>query len=250
MTIGLVLLGIISALLFFGAAEPYFDRLGMTSWLAFLLTLGLIIGAVIPEIRTESLTITVSGFVMPLIVGVIVTALAFKHGDGLRTMLGIILVGMTTVAFRLIIRPDTQATLILAAVITGIVGGSVAYMSTNSKVGVIAASITGCVIGDLAASALNYGVFGAETFVIGGNSIFDAIIIAAVAGTLLGILVDKIRSGMRNRATHNKYLAAETAEELGKIDEESAEVKEKRVETSETEEKNADEWLSNDKSRD
>ena len=61
MTIGLVLLGIIAVLLFFGAAEKYFDRLGLTSWLAFLLVLALIIGAVMPEVRAGTFVMTVGG---------------------------------------------------------------------------------------------------------------------------------------------------------------------------------------------
>ena len=53
MTTGIVILGIVAVLLFFGAAERYFDRLGMTSWLTFLIVLALIIGAVMPEVRAE-----------------------------------------------------------------------------------------------------------------------------------------------------------------------------------------------------
>ena len=45
MTTGIIILGITAVLLFFGAAERYFDRLGMTSWLAFFLLTGFIGGA-------------------------------------------------------------------------------------------------------------------------------------------------------------------------------------------------------------
>ena len=55
MTIGIATLAVVAVLLFFGAAERFFDRAGLTSWLAFLLTLALIVGAVIS-------TVTVLGY--------------------------------------------------------------------------------------------------------------------------------------------------------------------------------------------
>ena len=107
MTIGIATLAVVAVLLFFGAAERFFDRAGLTSWLAFLLTLALIVGAVLPDITSAALIITPGGSIMPLVVSGVLVAVAVRKGEGARTLLAAIVVTMSTVAFRLIIGTET-----------------------------------------------------------------------------------------------------------------------------------------------
>lgn len=214
MTIGLIILGIMAVLLFFGAAEKYFDRLGLTSWLTFLLILALIIGVVVPEIRGENFVMTVGGFIMPLIVSVIVSIFAVKEGEAVRTALGIAVQAALTVMFRLIIGAETTATVLATSLSIGFAGGAAAYLAAGSRLGTLSSALFGCILGDVISALLLRGLFGYETITIGGYGIFDAMIIAATFGLIMAEIVAAVRRAVNNRRIKEQKLEAEAGEDV------------------------------------
>ncbi|MBQ7227157.1 MAG: hypothetical protein IJX05_02005 [Clostridia bacterium] len=194
MTIGLVILGVSAVLLFFGAAEKYFDRLGLTSWLAFLLILALIVGAVTPEIRTENFVMTVGGFVVPLVVSIVLFALASRQGSMLRTLLAVILVTSSTIIFRLIFDVTDSVMLLVSNLLIGFVGGALGALGAGSRLGALAGGMGGVVLGDLISALTQTYIFGSGTFALGGG-IFDGVIIA----TAFGLIVAEVTQSLRKR---------------------------------------------------
>lgn len=214
MTIGLIILGILAVMLFFGAAEKYFDRLGLTSWLTFLLILALIVGAVVPEIKTEGFIMTVGGFIIPLIVGVIILIFAVKDGEALRTSLAIPVVAALTVMFRLVIGVNSTATVLATSLLIGFVGGAAAYLAAGSRLGTLAGALGGCIIGDAISAALLRGLFGYQTLTLGGYGIFDGMIIAATFGLIMAETVAAVRRAVGGRLAKEQDLNAEAGEDV------------------------------------
>ena len=230
MTIGIATLAVVAVLLFFGAAERFFDRTGLTSWLAFLLTLALIVGAVLPDITSAALIITPGGSIMPLVVSGVLVAVAVRKGEGARTLLAAIVVTMSTVAFRLIIGTETPAALL-----------------ARSSLGALAGAMVGCVLGDIAAASLAYGAFGAETLVLGGYGIFDSIAIACTFGCVLVEVTDALQRAAENKRTRTAALSAEAGED---VDIDADEPEEKKKDPPAEERDEADTWTSDDKNHD
>ncbi len=213
-TIGLIILGILAVMLFFGAAEKYFDRLGLTSWLTFLLLLALIIGAVVPEIKTEGVVITVGGFIVPTVVAVIVLVFAVKSGEAVRTVIAILVTAAVTAMFRVLMGTETSGAVITFSLLVGFVGGAAAYLSAGSRLGTIAGAIGGCVIGDTVTAAIIGGMNGGA-MTIGGYGIFDGMIIAAAFGLIMAETVAAVRRAAENKRIKEKSLNAEAGEDEG-----------------------------------
>ncbi len=215
MTTGIIILGITAVLLFFGAAERYFDRLGMTSWLAFLIILALIIGAVMPEVRTNGFVMTVGGFVVPAVVFVVVLAVSARKGNILRTLLALAVQAALTVAFRMFTGTETTGALTAFFLLTGFIGGAAAYAIAGSRLGCVAAIFGGCIVGDAASMGLLSGAYGFSPFTLGGYGIFNAMIVGCAASLLTAEIVCAVRRSIENRSVAARRLEAEAAEDVG-----------------------------------
>lgn len=214
MTTGIIILGITAVLLFFGAAERYFDRLGMTSWLAFLIILALIIGAVMPEVRTNGFVMTVGGFVVPAVVFVVVLAVSARKGNILRTLLALVVQAALTVAFRMFTGTETTGALTAFFLLTGFIGGAAAYAVAGSRLGCVAAVFGGCIVGDTASMGLMSG-YGFSPFTLGGYGIFNAMIVGCAAALVTAEIVCAVRRSIENRSVTARRLEAEAAEDVG-----------------------------------
>lgn len=250
MTIGLVTLGIVAVLMFFGAAEKYFDRLGLTSWLTFLLVLALIVGAVMPEVATEMFVMTIGGFAVPLVVSVILFAMVGRRGGALRAVLSLVVVAMATVALRLLVGVGDSTLVLVSSLLIGFVGGALAFLAAGTRLGTLAGAIGGCVIGDVVSAGLLRMFFDVQAYTIGGYGIFDALVIAAVFGLITAEIVAAARRLTERRHSTAHELTAEAGEDVtlpdGEIDDEN---KSEARENAENEIKEEEGWVSDDKNR-
>lgn len=256
MTIGLVTLGIVAVLMFFGAAEKYFDRLGLTSWLTFLIVLALIIGAVMPEITAGAFVMTIGGFAVPLVVAIVLMAVAVKRGETLRSVLSVIIVGMSTVAFRLLVGVNSSMLVLVSSLLIGFAGGAIAYLSAGSRIGTLVGAVGGCVLGDVVSAGFMRMFFNIDTYTIGGFGIFDSLVIAAVFGLAVAEIVSAVRRLTENRRSAATGLSAEAGEDVDiSVDNgEESEGDEQNggeggAETSSNTREDDNGWVSNDKNR-
>ena len=218
MTTGIVILGIVAVLLFFGAAERYFDRLGMTSWLTFLIVLALIIGAVMPEVRAERFVMTVGGFVVPTVVFILIFVLSVRGGsNALRILVALLGIGAIVTAFRLLTGIATTGALTAFFLLSGVIGGAVAMAAAGTRTGSLAAVLGGCVAGDAVSMAILRGAYGQTVYTLGGYGIFNAMIVGCAAALLLAEIVAGVRPGVGDRrpAARERAGAAPKDEGLG-----------------------------------
>ena len=217
MTIGLVILGIVAILIFFGVAEKFFRKIGMSNPLAFLLVLALVIGAVVPNIRIgSSFEMNVSGFLIPIVLVVLFSAMIGFNSDLARAYLAMIAVAGVAVATGMLIGTTTLAGQITASVILGFVGGAVAYLIAMTRLSTLIASIGGIVIGDIIVSLLNFFVVPSATqgvVSLGTQGTFDAIILAAVFGIIMVEAVSAMKRTMNRKRVAKSALSMEISEE-------------------------------------
>ena len=213
MTTGIIILGIVAVLLFFGAAERYFDRLGMTSWLTFLVVLALIIGAVMPEVRVSGFVMTVGGFAVPAVVFVLLFVLAAREGTALRTLFAVFAEAAVFTAFRILTGVSSSGAVTAFFLLTGFIGGAATYAAAGSRLGAAAGVFGGCVAGDVISMGLLRGAFGADTFTLGGYGTFNAMIIGCAAALVLAEIVYAARRYLENKRLAARRLSAEAAED-------------------------------------
>lgn len=197
MIIGLVLLAIAAVLVFFGLTRAYFRRIGVAPWVAFLVILALIVGAVVPSIPMGIVRMNVGAFIIPAVLSIILMFMIGWNIKLLRAAIALIAVAGVAVATRMLIMPDTVGMQITAAVIVGIIGGIVAYLIAGTRTGTITATLGGVVLGDMIVSLLYHYVTGytPATIGMGAFGVFDGVIIA----TVFGIVLCELAMGARRR---------------------------------------------------
>lgn len=217
MTIGLVILGIVAVLIFFGVAEKFFRKIGISNPIAFLLVLALVIGAVVPNIRIGSaFEMNVSGFLIPIVLVVLFSVMVGFNSDLARAFVAMVAVAGVAVATGMLISTTTLAGQVTASVIIGFVGGAVAYLIAMTRLSTLIASIGGIVIGDIIVSLLNYFVVptvSVSAVSLGTQGTFDAIILAAVFGIIMVEAVSAMKRTMNRKRVAKSALNMEISEE-------------------------------------
>lgn len=214
MTIGLILLALVSVLIFFGATEKFFRKLGMPNWLAFLLVLALIVGAIIPSIRIGGFSVNVGGFLIPLVIMIILDLLMGASPELFRTLIATLSIAAVALAVRILIKPTNGAMIITASLIVGFLGGAIAYLIGGTRLSTLSSVMGGIVLGDILTNTLY--VLGSDnlSFALGSRGVFDSIIIAAVFGVALYEIVTIARRSMGNKKLRDSSLNFEGGEDI------------------------------------
>jgi len=186
MTIGLIVLGIVSVLIFFGLLERFFIKMGIKSWLAFLLVLALVIGAIIPDITIGNfLSINIGGFIVPLVIMVMLLAMMKSGAEVFRTLVALVAVAAVAVTARMLIEPLNAGLIMASSLIVGFVGGTAAFLAGQTRLSTLAAAAGGIILGDIITGMLYKFMGGVTTVAFGSYGVFDAVVVASVFGMLL-----------------------------------------------------------------
>ena len=210
MIIGLVLLGLVAVLLFFGIAERVFKSFGVAVWLAFVM-IGVLIGcAFIPTFTVGAVEFNVAGFFAPLLFSAVFFALAFRLREVGRGIVATAVTAALFISVWMLIAPITSDT--VCVIIIGFLCGAVDYLVGKTKIAALCGIFLGMPIGDVISSAVGMYVYGTPLR-FGAPSTFDAIILAAVTAVVIFESVSAIKRTMNHRAKAKAQLA-ETAEEF------------------------------------
>ena len=181
--VGMILLAVLAALIFFGAASHYFSKIGVANWVAFLVVFGLAVAAVLPPLRFYGVTLSYAGFFVPLLLGLIAFFSVLRSGGILRTLAAIPAVAGIVLAARITFSPFVNS--IPSMLLIGIIGGVAAYAIGRTHIAVLTAVLLGIVLGDVIATLLFRYVLDTSVLLsFGQYGIFDAIV--------LGLLVSGI----------------------------------------------------------
>lgn len=214
MTIGLALLGVVAVLIFFGVAERFFRKIGISNWLAFILVFALVVGAVVPSIKIGGgFSMNISGFLIPVALVVLFSVIIGVNSDLMRAFISMIGVAGVAVATRMLIMPTSFAYVVTASVIVGFVGGSVAYLIGMTRLVTLLSAVGGIVLGDIIVNFINRFILTGSTFALGSSGVFDSIIIAAVTGAALVEAITALKRTMNRKQLSKGVLGAEAGED-------------------------------------
>ncbi|MCL2675911.1 MAG: DUF1614 domain-containing protein [Firmicutes bacterium] len=200
MTIGLILLALVAILIFFGISERFFRALGLKNWVAFLLVLALVVGAVVPNLTIAGvLTVNWGGFVVPLVIMAVLMVLMRGKDQIMRAVLAIFAVAAVAVATRMLIEPTRGALILAASLIIGFLGGTAAYLAGQSRLGSLTGAIGGIILGDIITNFLYVYVFSGYEFMLGSYGVFDSIVIAGVFAIVLYEAISAIKRTAERR---------------------------------------------------
>lgn len=197
MIIGLVLLGIVAVLLFFGVAERVFKSFGIAYWLAFVMV-GLLIGcAFIPSFSIGSVKINVAGFIAPVVFASVFYFLAVRAGEGWHAIVATSTVAALYIATELLIGPIADGT--VTALVSGFLCGASTYLVGKSKIAALAAVFAGFPIGEIGAALVSAYAYG-DAMRLGTAAAFDACVLAAVTAVALFETIAAIKRTVAARA--------------------------------------------------
>jgi hypothetical protein len=215
MTIGLVLLAITALLIFFGLGERFLRKIGISNWLAFILTAALVLGVVLPDIRIGSaFSINLGGFLVPVVLVAIFCSLTGFNKDLVRSLLATVAVAGVAVATRMLIMPTSFATVLTASVIVGFVGGAVAYLIGMTRLSTLTAAVAGIVLGDIIVNILyRYVLKTGSVVALGSGGVFDSVVLAAVFGVIIAEAIAAVKRTVNRGRVVRGSLNAEASED-------------------------------------
>lgn len=179
MTMGLILLGIITISLFFPFGRRAFGGMRITAPWAFLIVACFAVGVIVPVITIGStFTMSLSGFLFPaLIMLALVPALIIKRGAA-RALVAELAVTAVVTLFSVVVPVTAMGWQTLWAIACGISVGALAFLVARTPLHAVYAASGGIVLGNIAYGFINFYAYGAPVFSLGQSWIYNAFFIA------------------------------------------------------------------------
>ena len=202
MTIGMILLILVSILILLGAGQRVLDRLRLNDKLA-LLFIALIIGlGFVPDIRlTEVFAFNLGGAVVPLILCVYLFIRAGSAWERWRSILASLVTGAAIFAIGRLMPDEPEAISVDPMILYGLAAGLIAYIFGRSRRCAFIAGVIGMMLADTANALYVWSRGVPQDFVLGGAGAVDGIVIAGLLGVLLaellGEIIERMQRGTR-----------------------------------------------------
>lgn len=198
MTIGMILLILISILILLGAGQRVLDRLRLNDKLA-LLFIALIIGlGFVPDIRlTEVFAFNLGGAVVPLALCIYLFIRAGSAWERWRSILASLVTGAAIFAIGRLMPDEPEAIPVDPMILYGLAAGLIAYIFGRSRRCAFIAGVIGMMLADTANAFYVWSKGVPQDFVLGGAGAVDGIVIAGLLGVLLAELLGEIIERMQ-----------------------------------------------------
>ncbi|MFO7310611.1 MAG: DUF1614 domain-containing protein [Bacillota bacterium] len=204
MPLGLIVLLVLAALVFFGAAQRVLDRMRLTDAQA-LVILGLIIAGSFFDIPLSrgrtAVTVNVGGVIVPAAVAIYLLARAGTAWERLRAVLASVLTALAVWGMAQLtdFGPHGGRTPVLDPLwMFALVGGVIAYLFGRSRRAAFVAGTLGLILYQLIEWAVNTPAPGrADTLALGGGGFFDAVVLAGVVSVGLAELIGETRERLQ-----------------------------------------------------
>ncbi len=203
--VGMIILLIVAALIFFGLAQRALDRMKLSDKGALAVIAGLIIGSFI-DIPVWGgrypVTVNVGGALIPLGLAVYLVATAGTSREKIRSLAGsvitaLVIFGLGTMVMTGLPEPSGRFGVIDALWLFPLAAGVVGYLAGRSRRGAFVSAVMGLLIFDVGHYAwlVSRGAPAGRAD-IGGAGAFDAVVIAGIFAVLLAETVGEVRERM------------------------------------------------------
>ena len=200
MSIGMILLVVISLLILFGVLQRVLDRMALNDRQALACVAAIFIGGWLPDITQGMVTINIGGALIPLIVCVYLFLNAGTAKERIRAAVASVLTAAAIYAITLVYPADPVAMPTFDPMILyGICGGLIAWLLGRSRRSAFIAGVLGVLLADVL-SGLSVWMRGVNQPIhLGSAGALDAVVLAGVIGVLMcelvGELMERIRTG-------------------------------------------------------
>lgn len=214
MTIGLLLLGVFSILVFFGVIGNLLKKIGIPDWVAFSTILALTLGVVLAPVSFMGASLSMSGFLVPLVLLAVLSARIGLSSEIFSGIWASILIASLCTLFFLWYPSQLEQTY-LYSILLGTSVGVLATMATRRH----KAALFGC-IGGVLLFELGLGIYdkvhNAEVVYLGSLYTLDVMLIASTVAMVLleavgGMQTIKVRNyETKQSIVNNQRLALMT----------------------------------------
>ena len=203
MSIGMILLVVLSLLILAGMLQRTLDRMALTDRQALAIMAAIFIGGWLPQIDLGMMTVNIGGAVIPLIVCVYLLLRAGTAKERIRALVSSALTAAAIFALGLLLPADpTQMPMLDPMILYGIAGGLIAWLLGRSRRSAFIAGVLGVIAVDLI-TGISLRIRGVDQAIhLGGAGALDAVVLAGVIAVLMceltGEIIERIRTGKAN----------------------------------------------------
>ncbi|RBP39203.1 DUF1614 domain-containing protein [Garciella nitratireducens] len=226
MSLGILLLSILTILVLFGFAGGVLDRMRLNDKAVALFLIAMIIGTFLPDIPLGNrLSINIGGAIIPIALVVYLFVKAGTVKEKIRSILASIISAMIVFFISKFFTGDEYSTIFSDPfLIYGLIGGLVSYIIGRSRRAAFMAGIMGIVLSDLLQAIFNIinGIPGEIR--IGGAGVIDATVISGIIAVILAEIIgetrEKIQGGTdkKDMTFNHSEFASSLGEKLLKKD--------------------------------
>ncbi len=208
LTIGIIILLIISALIFFGLFHRVLDRMRLDDKTAIVFIGAMIAGSFLPNIPLfAGLSINIGGGIIPIILAVYLILGAETH-EKTRAVASSIITGGAVYAASKLFGSDPGTMVLDPIYMFSIIAGLVAYITTRSRRTAFIAGIIGIVLNDIAFVIETAITNTPSQTTIGGAGVLDATVLSGIIAVglaeVIGETREKLQGGTSKADINNK----------------------------------------------
>ena len=200
MSIGMILLIVLSLLILAGMLQRTLDRMALTDRQALGVLAAIFIGGWLPEIDLGMITVNIGGALVPLIVCVYLLLRAGTAKERIRALISAALTSAAIFALGLVIPSDpAQMPMLDPMILYGVAGGLIAWLLGRSRRSAFIAGVLGVMLTDLI-TGISLRMRGVDQVIhLGGAGALDAVVLAGVIAVLMceltGEIMERLRTG-------------------------------------------------------
>ena len=199
MSLGMILLVLITLLILFGVLERVLDRMALTDRQAIACIAAIFIGGWLPDLSLGMVTINIGGALIPLLVCVYLFFHAGMAKEKLRCLAASALTAAAVYAISIFFPADPVAMPFDPMILYGVSAGAIAWLLGRSRRSAFIAGVLGVILADVIVGLVNWRNGINQAVHLGSAGAFDAAVLSGVSAVLLcelfGEIVERIRSG-------------------------------------------------------
>jgi len=199
MSIGMILLVVLSMLILFGALQRVLDRMALTDRQALACAAAIFIGGWLPDLSLGAVTLNIGGAVVPLIVCVYLLLNADTTKEKIRAAVSAALTGAVITAISMFFPADPTQMPFDPMILYGVSGGLIAWLLGRSRRSAFAAGSLGILLADLFAGVSVWLRGVNQPIHLGSAGALDAVVLSGVTAVLMcelsGELMERIQTG-------------------------------------------------------
>ncbi len=196
MYIGYALLGILAVVILIGLLNGVFARMGLKKYVALLIVVAIIAGAIIPSIWIGTrFSFSIGGFLIPFLLCIYLMVLAARHGELWRCILAELVSAAAVFVVIYFIPVTTTALSIMLAIAVGLLSGAIGYLIARSSRAAFASAVMGIILAEVAVFVINSIRGLTPTLSLGIGGMFSAIIISGITAVVLAEAIGAVKEG-------------------------------------------------------